>query len=222
MVKNTPKKAIVVLGGALIIEPWIKDVFKSCDIIIAADSGVSHCIKLNVIPNICIGDFDSISNKDLDTAHKLGWKIKRYPEEKNKTDGQLAIEEAINLGAETIHILAGVFGDSRFDHRIGNILLLASELLVNKDVRLIEKNIEISLINSKSSHILDNCKGAILSLIPLTNQVKNIKTIGLKYNLLGENLNIGATRGISNIVLDNHAEISVSNGKLLIILENNN
>ena len=222
MLKNTPKKAIVVLGGALIIEPWIKDVFKSCDIIIAADSGVSHCIKLNVIPNICIGDFDSISNKDLDTAHKLGCEIKRYPEEKNKTDGQLAIEEAINLGAETIHILAGVFGDSRFDHRIGNILLLASELLVNKDVRLIEKNIEISLINSRSSHILDNCKGAILSLIPLTNQVKNIKTIGLKYNLLGENLNIGATRGISNIVLDNHAEISVSNGKLLIILENNN
>lgn len=222
MLKNTPKKAIVVLGGALIIEPWIKDVFKSCDIIIAADSGVSHCIKLNVIPNICIGDFDSISNKDLDTAHKLGWEIKRYPEEKNKTDGQLAIEEAINLGAETIHILAGVFGDSRFDHRIGNILLLASELLVNKDVRLIEKNIEISLINSRSSHILDNCKGAILSLIPLTNQVKNIKTIGLIYNLLGENLNIGATRGISNIVLDNHAEISVSNGKLLIILENNN
>ena len=53
-------------------------------------------------------------------------------------------------------------------------------------------------------------------------QVKNIKTIGLKYNLIGENLNIGATRGISNIVLDNHAEISVSNGKLLIILENNN
>ena len=62
MLKNTPKKAIVVLGGALIIEPWIKDIFKSCDIIIAADSGVSHCIKLNVIPNICIGDFDSISN----------------------------------------------------------------------------------------------------------------------------------------------------------------
>ena len=81
---------------------------------------------------------------------------------------------------------------------------------------------EISLINSRSSHILDNYKGAILSLIPLTNQVKNIKTMGLKYNLLGENLNIGATRGISNIVLDNHAEISVSNGKLLIILENNN
>jgi len=222
MPKESLKKAVVVLGGELIIESWIKDVFKSCDIIIAADNGVSHCLKLDIKPDICIGDFDSISNKDLSTAKKLGWKIKRFPENKNKTDGQLAVEEAINLGAETINIIAGIYGSSRFDHHIGNILLLASEFLAYKDVRLIEKNIEISLINSNRTHILENRKDSILSLIPLTPLVKDVRTKGLKYNLFAESLNIGQTRGISNFVLDDHSEISVSDGMLLIILENTN
>lgn len=222
MLKNSSKKAVVVLGGDLTIGSWVKDILKSCDIIIAADNGVSHCLKLDVEPNICIGDFDSISNKDLNTAKKLGWEIKRFPEDKNKTDGQLAVEEAINLGAETINIIAGVYGSSRFDHRIGNILLLASEFLASKDVRLVEKNIEISLINSNRTRILENHKDSIVSLIPLTNLVEGIRTKGLKYNLFAENLNIGQTRGISNIVIDDNSEISVSNGMLLIILENTN
>ncbi|MQG39665.1 MAG: thiamine diphosphokinase [SAR202 cluster bacterium] len=219
MPKTTPKKAVIVLGGELIIGSWIKDVFKSSDIIVAADKGISHCLTLNVTPNICIGDFDSVSNKDLNTARKLGWEIKMFPEEKEKTDGQLAIEEAINLGAETINIVAGLYGNSRYDHRIGNILLLTSKLLASKDVRLIEKNVEISLVNSNETCMLDNCKNATLSLIPLSDTVKGIKTDGLKYNLFFENLNIGETRGISNIVLDNHAEITVSNGMLLMIIE---
>ena len=222
MLNKSKKKAVVVLGGKLIIGCWIKDVLKTCDIIVAADKGVSHCLKLDIKPDICIGDFDSISPTDLNTAKKLGWEIKEFPEEKDKTDGQLAIEEAINLGAETINIVAGIYGNCRFDHRIGNILLLASEFLACKNVRLIEKNIEISLITSTTTHILDNRKDSTVSLMPLTNPVKDVKTKGLKYNLFAENLNLGQTRGISNIVLDDHAEISVSDGMLLIILENTN
>ena len=220
MLNKSKKKAVVVLGGKLIIGCWIKDVLKTCDIIVAADKGVSHCLKLDIKPDICIGDFDSISPTDLNTAKKLGWEIKEFPEEKDKTDGQLAIEEAINLGAETINIIAGIYGSSRFDHHIGNILLLASRFLASKDVRLVEKNIEISLINSNRTRILENHKDSIVSLIPLTNLVEGIRTKGLKYNLFAENLNIGQTRGISNIVIDDNSEISVSNGMLLIILEN--
>ena len=40
MPKKSLKKAVVVLGGELIIESWIKDVFKSCDIILAADNAI--------------------------------------------------------------------------------------------------------------------------------------------------------------------------------------
>ena len=165
MFNKSPKKAVVVLGGELIGGCWVKDILKSSDIIVAADNGISHCIKLGVEPDISVGDFDSILPKNLTAAKKLGWEIKQFPEDKDKTDGQLAVEEAINLGAETINIIAGIHGSSRFDHHIGNILLLASGFLAYKDIRLVEKNIEISLINSNSTRILENHKDSIVSLI---------------------------------------------------------
>jgi len=222
MQKKSPKKAVVVLGGELIIECWIHDVLKNCDIIIAADNGVSHCLKLDIKPDICIGDFDSILPADLNTAKKLGWEIKQFPEEKDKTDGQLAVEEAINLGAQTINIVAGIYGNSRFDHSLGNILLLTYKHLAYKDIRLIDKNIEISLITSAAPHPLNNLKNSIVSLIPLTDSVKGVKTKGLKYNLYTEDLNMGHTRGISNIILKGDAKISVLDGLLLVILEKSN
>ena len=222
MFNKSPKKAVVVLGGELIGGCWVKDILKSSDIIVAADNGISHCIKLGVEPDISVGDFDSILPKNLTAAKKLGWEIKQFPEDKDKTDGQLAVEEALNLGAETITIIAGIRGDSRFDHGLGNILLLTYKHLAYKDIRLIEKNIEISLITSAAPHPLNYLKNSIVSLIPLTDPVKGVKTKGLKYNLSTEDLNMGHTRGISNIILKDDATISVLGGLLLVILEKSN
>jgi len=214
---KTPKHAAVILGGELIIDTWVKDILESCEIIVAADNGVSHCLKMSITPNICVGDFDSICPEDFGTAKRLGWKIKRFPEDKDETDGQIAVEEAVNLGAEKITIIAGLHGGSRFDHMLSNVFLLTSYNLAAKDIRLVDKTIEISLITPKSIHNINQLNNTIISLIPLTHYVKGIKTHGLKYNLFEEDLYMGHTRGISNIVLKENAKVSILEGLLLII-----
>ena len=78
------KEAVVILGGKLIIENWVKNIVKICEIIVAADHGVSHCLKMNITPDLCVGDFDSISPKDLSAAKQLGWKFKCFSKDKDK------------------------------------------------------------------------------------------------------------------------------------------
>jgi len=211
------KQAVVLLGGKLIIESWVKDIVETCEIIVAADHGVSHCLKMNITPDLCVGDFDSISHKDLITAKQLGWKFKQFSKDKDKTDGQIAVEEALNLGAKKITILAGLHGGSRLDHLLGNVFLLSSNNLVHKDIKLVDKNIEISLITPKAIHNINQSQNTSLSLIPLTHYVKGIKSCGLKYNLSEEDLHMGHTKGISNVVLKENAKVSIVEGLLLII-----
>lgn len=82
---------------------------------IAADSGLRHAAALGVEAEAWLGDFDS-SDPALIAANAAVPRI-AFPSDKAKTDGELAIDEAILRGATRI-ILAGAFGGARSDHSL--------------------------------------------------------------------------------------------------------
>ena len=59
----------------------------------------------------------------------------------------------------------------------------------------------------------------LLSLIPLKQTVKKVKTENLKYPLNHEDLFFGYSRGISNVFTQSTAAVSIESGMLLIIHE---
>ena len=52
--------------------------------IIAADGGARHCLKLGITPQVVIGDFDSLSEEEIETLSDCGTELIGYPADKMK------------------------------------------------------------------------------------------------------------------------------------------
>ena len=185
----------------------------------AADRGLDTCVEQGITPTLCIGDFDSASEDALRTARERGWQVLEYPSEKAATDGELALDEAIARGAERIRVLGALTGIDRFDHGIANLLLLTRDDLNGVDIRLIDEMREAFMIQKGGSATVAGQRGDYVTLLPLTETGVTVTTWGLKYDLLGITLQYGSTRGVSNELAWQQANITVEEGRVLVFQE---
>ena len=188
----------------------------SGDLLIAADGGARHCQAFGVIPQVVIGDFDSLDRDSMTTLQDQGVKFVRYPVKKDYTDLELAIQYAVSQGASEIVVL-GALGN-RWDQTLANLLLPVLAEFTGVKITLIDGSQEIRLARSGQTLDLVGQPGDTVSLIPLGGDVNGITTRGLEYPLLGEALRFGSTRGISNVLLEAKATICVDEGVLLCVL----
>lgn len=87
--------------------------------VIAADGGIRHAVALGLDVELWVGDFDS-TDGDLAARHPH---VERqiHPAAKDKTDGEIAIDEALKRGAREMILVGGLGGQS--DHSLANIML---------------------------------------------------------------------------------------------------
>jgi len=186
---------------------------RSDDFIICADGGTRHALALGLTPNLVIGDMDSIQNDQWQKLQALGVTVELFPRDKNETDLELAINRAIELEPHEIVIVAALGG--RLDQTIGNMALLTDLQLATFNVRLDDGVEEIFFCRDQVQ--VHGRSGDIVSLIPWGNPVREVQTQGLKWALDHETLYPEKTRGISNEMLSELANIKISSGNLLII-----
>ena len=210
------KRAVIISNGKVIRKEFFIKMIKASDYIIAANGGSKHAKNFGVIPDVIIGDLDSIGKKDYLFFLNKGSKYKKYDVIKDKTDIQLAIEYAIESGFKEI-LLMCVFGN-RLDHMLANLFLLMKIVDAGISVKIVDEFQEIILIY-KSGRIEGNI-GDFVSLIPLTPTVSGLKLSGLKYLPKNGILKMTDTLGISNVLTKKSATITINNGKLLIIKPN--
>ncbi len=134
--------------------------------------------------------------------------------EKNETDTELAVQAAIEQGATNITLL-GALGGERFDHTMANILLLAD--IETVPAKIVDGPSTCWLVRGPASSVIDGRKGDLLSLLPLTSEATGVRTKGLYYPLYGETLRFGKPRGVSNLLTQEHAEVSLVGGMLLVV-----
>ena len=223
MNKDGSSKAFVVANGTIknpasIYKKIILEYgLNSKDIIIAADGGASNCLKINLVPNIIIGDMDSLKEEDKSKLNLKSSSIKYIyaNPEKDESDTQLAVEYAINLGVKKI-IIIGATGD-RIDHSFANLILLSSPFLKDVAAKILTDNNEIFVV--KNSCTIKGKVGKLISIFSLSPYTFFIKTRGLKYNLKNEKLLFSPIRGLSNVFTKDTADIEIKEGALLIIKE---
>lgn len=179
---------------------------------IAVDSGYENALKMGISPDLIVGDLDSISPENLNLARRQGIEIREFPTEKDESDLELAIEEALLLKPEQIIILGA--GGGRMDHTLFNILLLLKYDNINITIKSIGE--EIFLADKKTE--INAPKGTTVSLVPLTTEVNGIVAEGFKYPLKGESLIMASSRGLSNILTNGRGKLSYEEGKLLVIV----
>ncbi len=194
---------VIFAGGALRPGKAFYAAIGSADMFIAADSGAETALQFGCTPRIVVGDFDSLDTAVLQELSERGSEIRRAAVEKDETDTELAV---------------GALGGARFDHTMANILLLAG--FEGVPITLVDGPSMCWLVRGPGSSAINGQVGDLVSLLPLTGDASGIRTKGLFYTLKGEALSFGKARGVSNVLIEEHAEVSVEGGVLLIIYTN--
>lgn len=112
----------IVSGGNPPSEKLLKKYISEVEFIIAADKGSECLYKYNIIPDLLLGDFDSAKKEILDNMKLKVKEVLEFQPEKDYTDTEIAVMEAIKRGAEKIYLF-GATG-TRMDHTLGNIGLM--------------------------------------------------------------------------------------------------
>ncbi|MCC7208076.1 MAG: thiamine diphosphokinase, partial [Anaerolineae bacterium] len=159
-------------------------------------------------------DLDSVPEAAIQAAQDAGALILRHKVEKDETDLELALIEAVQRGADPIRILGASGG--RLDHLISNVYLLALPQLTGRDVRLVDAG-ESAWLARPGEHTIRGQPGDTLSLVPVAGDAQGIRTDGLYYPLRGETLRFGPARGTSNVMTAPWAHVAFESGLLLII-----
>lgn len=183
---------------------------------IASDSGMEFFRRAGMVPDIIIGDFDSVKKNTLAYFKEYGdieWK--KLNPMKDDTDTEAAIRLAIKRGAKSITLL-GATG-SRIDHTVANIELLGIGLEENISITMLDRHNRIRLINSGITIKKDEQYGRFVSLIPYSMSVENVCLRGFKYPLDNYCMRKFNSLGISNEITEAEAHISFTDGILLVI-----
>jgi thiamine pyrophosphokinase len=203
------KRIIIFANGHLPDLEKARALLHDDDFIIAADGGTRHALALGLAPKIIIGDMDSLpANFEIS---KFDDDVILYPQDKNETDLELAIQHALTLNPEQIIVLAALGG--RLDQTLANIALLSD---FRPSTLRLDDGIEEVLFCHEHIQVT-GANGDIVSLIPWQGEVTGVVTTGLKWRLQDEVLYPQKTRGISNEMLGDTATIQIKSGLLLVV-----
>lgn len=189
----------------------------AASVVIAADSGYDAALAAGRHVDLLVGDLDSISEAGIDHARKAGIEIDRHPANKDATDLELALRAATERGATAIVVLGGTGG--RFDHLIGNTLLLGASFLNDVDVRWEHGTSTVLRARPGTQVTVTGSGGDIVSLLPMTEDVAGVTTSGLRWALADARIQLGSTHGVSNEMVGARATVSIATGVLLIVHE---
>lgn len=208
-------KAIIVSGGSLNIELLKNQIEKYPSYtIISVDGGTNLLFDAGILPDILIGDFDSINKEIFKYFQNKGIKTLKFAKEKDLTDTHIAIEYAANNNIKEI-ILLGATG-KRLDHTLSNLYIIEKYI---KDMyfKIIDSNNTIEFLYEKGRKIFEKEEYKYISLVPISDIVMGVVTEGLKYELINATLLRSDSFGVSNEIINNKGSISINKGLLAII-----
>ena len=221
---NNSIKAIIVANG-FIRDPSLtykkmngRFGFTRDDIVVCADGGASNALKMGLIPDVVIGDMDSIKFGVKEKIKEKSAKT-RYistSSQKDESDTQLAVEYTLGLRGIKKILITGAIGN-RIDHTLANIMLLSAPELEDIDVRILTDNSDMFIV--RKPVLISGTPGKIITLLSLSPYTYFTGTLGLKYELKEEKLDFSPVRGLSNEFIDKKAKLDIREGTLLVIRE---
>ena len=180
------------------------------DVVIAVDGGFASLEAAGCVPDLALGDFDSLG------FVPEGVPVKLFPAEKDASDMELALEEALTCGAGTVEVYGALGG--RLDHTLANLSLLASFAERGLDVVAVGERERIALLVGPGELLIEAADEGIVSDISLTDASTGVVEEGLKYELDGATLTNRTSWGLSNELVGTAARISVESGTLAVFL----
>jgi thiamine pyrophosphokinase len=195
-------KSILCLNGDL---PEY-DLFKHIKLpIIAADGASNKLLSMHIIPEIVIGDLDSIDEAIKQKLNVLEIK------DQSRSDFEKSYEY-LRVNKLLPSIIFGING-GYIDHVLNNINILGQI----ENCIIYSSPIVGYIINAGNTKILQHFANAKISLIPLSHKAV-VTTKGLKWELNDAELNFLGNNSAFNRGIENMSSITVSSGKIIVLI----
>ena len=210
-------KVVVALGGEIADGALLRHWVEGAELTVAADSGAEGLVGIGLRPDAVIGDFDSLPAERMEALRRGGVEIVTHPDPQNRTDGQVALELALERGAAEV-VLLGARGGERLDHSLTNALFLASEEFASMPIRLISGWTEaVGLFGEASGYgrgvvTFAGEPGDYVSLVAVSERLGQVSTHGLVWSLEEASLSLGAPAGMSNELVAERGGFTLGEG----------
>ena len=201
----------MIIGASPILDGRVFQEFDPKDyFVICADGGYETALKLGLVPDLVVGDFDSAQKRPPASLRTLV-----LPVEKDVTDTMFAALKGLAKGLRDF-VLLGCLGGPRFDHSLASI----ETLLYLRDHGawgfLADERTKVFLLREEKLRIT-KLKGATVSVFPYGCPTCTVSYTGLQYPLTRGSLTVGGLlMGVSNSIVSDDAEIKGHSGTALV------
>jgi thiamine pyrophosphokinase len=210
-------RAAIFLNGAPDSEPLIQAVAKGADLIVAADGGARYALAAGIVPDLIVGDMDSLGEDLAREAEQRGASLQRHPARKDKMDGHLAVLAAGERGATAADFLCAAGGKPGAVFAVPHILLAAERTGL---ISTVVADWGRMFVLEAGSRVVEGTAGDSVSIFPLSGTATGVTLEGMGYPLTNASLEPGDTLGFHNELIGRKAKVSVVSGALLVVQEN--
>ena len=184
-----------------------------------ADGGANFAFKYGKMPEVIVGDLDSIEKKVLEYYKSKNILIKKFPKDKDFTDFELILKEINKISenknfVEKIFVVGGL--GKRIDMTLSNLFIMEKY----KNLVFLQENEEI--FYAEKSFVLKNKKEYEFSIIPISEKVEKLTLKGFKFETDKIDVKRKSSRLVSNVICRDEASVEFESGKMIIVLKNNN
>lgn len=206
------RAAIVSGAPATVLDA--RDFIGSDLFIIGADRGALTLLEHGVVPDLAVGDFDSVTEVEFSRIKAESRSVLPLNPEKDETDTEIALNYAMEQGASEILLYGGLGG--RLDHTIANIRLLLRFAKLGATIILVEAGNRLRVL-SPGTHQFAHFRHQYLSFFAMEQDVRDLTLTGLKYPLEGATLTQQDTVCTSNEIVAETFSVAFASGFLLMI-----
>jgi thiamine pyrophosphokinase len=201
----------ILTNGPMVYTDALKHQIQQCNWVIAVDGGLRHCEAMGIVPNLMVGDFDSVSRELMAKYPNVPLVV--LDRAKDSTDLETALRTLDMTQVDKIYLYGGAGG--RQDHVLGHYYFLlrypGKLILQTGDETVFAVTPQLGTV------VVPSVKGQTISLMPFYGPVHNVVTEGLKWELPGSTLHKDFL-GISNVCLGDQFTIRVGEGALLCMI----
>jgi thiamine pyrophosphokinase len=212
----------IVAGGPSQYCPDLRLYQEHTDLWIGVDRGVLALLEQDIVPNLSVGDFDSVTSAELKMIQEKLPEVSLYPSEKDETDLEIAIQWAIHQKPSNINIFGATGG--RIDHFLANIQLLQKDSILQylkeMNIYIIDEKNSLTVKTPGMYKIEADPTKKYFSLLSVTKEVTGITLTGFKYPLNQAQLTRGSTLCISNELISECGNVSFEKGIIMMVRSN--
>ena len=209
-------RAAIFLNGSPDSSSLLRRVAGGADLIFAADGGARYALEAGIVPDLVVGDMDSLGEEQAREVERRGASLERHPVRKDEMDGQLAVLAARERGASVADLLCAVGGRLGALFAVPHILLAAERIGLRSTV--VADQGRIFVIAAGSRTLRGDPRDSV-SIFPLSGPATGITLEGMEYPLENATLEPGDTLGFHNELIGGEATVSVEGGALLVVQE---